>query len=166
MVGDTGTGKTTISQGLFEFARIGDRVSGLTASRTGIVYGMDHDERKGWRVKAGALLKMSRQALIIDEAQDIPVDQIKTSAEGLDTGIIKINRIQHRTFESTTRTIFSCNPKDPKNSADQRGMSTFDHARRSWIFFPRCCCAELIFSYSPAPATSRTRKKFSTLPRT
>jgi hypothetical protein len=127
MVGDTGTGKTTISQGLFEFARIGDRVSGLTASRTGIVYGMDHDERKGWRVKAGALLKMSRQALIIDEAQDIPVDQIKTSAEGLDTGIIKINRIQHRTFESTTRTIFSCNPKDPKNSADQRGMSTFDH---------------------------------------
>ena len=34
--GDRGTGKTCISQGLFGFARVGDRVSGLTASRTGI----------------------------------------------------------------------------------------------------------------------------------
>jgi len=127
IVGDTGTGKTSISQGIFEFARAGDRVSGLTASRTGITYGLDHDERKGWRVKAGALLKMSRQALIVDEAQDLPQHELKTMAEGLDTGLIKIDRIQHKTFESTTRTIFSCNPRDPKQFSNQRKMEDFRH---------------------------------------
>jgi hypothetical protein len=127
IVGDTGTGKTSISQGIFEFARAGDRVSGLTASRTGITYGLDHDERKGWRVKAGALLKMSRQALIVDEAQDLPQHELKIMAEGLDTGLVKIDRIQHKTFESTTRTIFSCNPRDPKQFSNQRKMEDFRH---------------------------------------
>jgi hypothetical protein len=127
MVGDTGTGKTSISQGLFEFARVGDRVSGLTASRTGITYGMDHDERKGWRIKAGALLKQSRQALIVDEAQDLPGQELKTMAEGLDSGIIKIDRIQHKTFESATRTLFSCNPRDPKQYSNQKKMEDFRH---------------------------------------
>ena len=127
MIGDTGTGKTSISQGIFEFAGVGDRVSGLTASRTGITYGMDHDERKGWRIKAGAILKQSRQALIIDEAQDVPAEQIKTTAEALDTGHLKIDRIQHRTFESMTRTIFSCNPRDPKQFTEQKKMEDFRH---------------------------------------
>jgi hypothetical protein len=127
MVGDSGTGKTTISQGLFEFARVGDRVSGLTASRTGITYGLEHDERKGWRVRAGALLKQSRQALIVDEAQDLPEQELKTMAEGIDTGTVKIDRIQQRTFESATRVIFSCNPKEPKRAADQKKMEDFRH---------------------------------------
>jgi hypothetical protein len=127
MVGDSGTGKTSISQGLFEFARVGDRVSGLTASRTGITYGLEHDERKGWRVRAGALLKQSRQALIVDEAQDLPDQELKTMAEGIDTGIVKIDRIQQRIFESTTRTIFSCNPRDPKQASEQKKMEDFRH---------------------------------------
>jgi len=127
MVGDTGTGKTFISQGLFEFARIGDRVSGLTASRTGITYGLDHDTTKGWRVKAGALLKMSRQALIVDESQDLPQHELKTMAEGLDTGMLKIDRIQQKAFESATRTIFCCNPRDPKNFNNQKKMEDFRH---------------------------------------
>jgi hypothetical protein len=127
MVGDSGTGKTSISQGLFEFARVGDRVSGLTASRTGITYGLEHDERKGWRVRAGALLKQSRQALIVDEAQDLPEQELKTMAEGIDTGTVKIDRIQQRTFESATRVIFSCNPKEPQRAADQKKMEDFRH---------------------------------------
>ncbi|MBU4447299.1 MAG: hypothetical protein KKD99_01840 [Proteobacteria bacterium] len=137
MVGDTGTGKTFVSQGLFEFAKVGDRVSGLTASRTGIVYGLDHDPRSGWRVKAGALLKMNRQALIVDEAQDLPDHELKPMAEGLDTGMVKIDRIQQRTFESATRTIFCCNPKDPKNPSNQRKMADFRHG---------CLCLENLFT--------------------
>jgi hypothetical protein len=48
-------------------------------------------------------------------------------AEGLDTGIVKIDRIQHKVFESATRTIFSCNPRPPKNSPDQRRMGDLMH---------------------------------------
>lgn len=125
IVGDTGTGKTTVSEGLFNFARVGNRVSGMTASRTGITYGCEHDERRGWRIKAGALLKMNRQALIVDEAQDIAQEELKTMAEGLDTGLVRIDKIQNKIFESQTRVIFGCNPKMPKQASNQRTMDTF-----------------------------------------
>ena len=87
-----------ISQGLFEFARVGDRVSGLTASRTGITYGLEHDERKGWRVRAGALLKQSRQALIVDEAQDLPEQELKTKLEDTDRVVMR-EVFAHQIFE-------------------------------------------------------------------
>ncbi len=128
VVGDTGTGKTTVSEGLFNFASVGNRLSGMTASRTGITYGIEHDERRGWRIKAGALLKMNRQALIVDEAQDIAPEELKTMAEGLDTGIIRIDKIQNKVFESRTRVLFGNNPKDPKQAAEQRTMDSFRYA--------------------------------------
>jgi len=125
IVGDTGTGKTTVSEGLFNFATVGNRVSGMTASRTGITYGCEHDERRGWRIKAGALLKMNRQALIVDEAQDIAPDELKTMAEGIDSGLVRIDKIQNKVFESRTRVLFGCNPKHPKQASDQRTMDSF-----------------------------------------
>jgi hypothetical protein len=125
VVGDTGTGKTTVSEGLLNFAQVGNRVSGMTASRTGITYGIDYDERRGWRIKAGALLKMNRQALIVDEAQDIAQQDLKTMAEGIDTGIMRIDRIQNKVFESKTRVLFGCNPVNPKMHASQRTMDSF-----------------------------------------
>jgi hypothetical protein len=79
----------------------------------------------GWRVKAGAMLKMSRQALIVDEAQDLPEQDLKTMAEGLDTGVINIARIETRQFECETRVLFSCNPKAMDRQANQRTMDTF-----------------------------------------
>lgn len=125
VVGDTGTGKTTVSEGLFNFAKVGNRVSGMTASRTGITYGCEHDERRGWRIKAGALLKMNRQALIVDEAQDIASEDLKTMAEGLDSGLVRIDKIQNKVFESRTRVLFGCNPVNPKWHAGQRTMDSF-----------------------------------------
>ncbi|MFA5382454.1 MAG: toprim domain-containing protein [Candidatus Micrarchaeia archaeon] len=125
VVGDTGTGKTTVSEGLFNFAKVGNRVSGMTASRTGITYGCEHDERRGWRIKAGALLKANRQALIVDEAQDIASEDLKTMAEGIDTGLVRIDKIQNKVFESKTRVLFGCNPVNPKWHAGQRTMDSF-----------------------------------------
>ena len=97
----------------------------MTASRTGITYGCEHDERRGWRIKAGALLKMNRQALIVDEAQDVPQEELKTMAEGIDTGLLRIDKIQNKIFESRTRVIFGCNPKHPKQASEQRTMDSF-----------------------------------------
>ncbi|MCK9377495.1 MAG: hypothetical protein M0P73_15250 [Syntrophobacterales bacterium] len=130
-VGDTGTGKTSISQGIFDYAKVGSRVSGITASRTGLTYACEHDERKGWRVKAGAFLKMSRQALIVDEAQDIKQDELKTMAEGMDTGLTRIDRIQNKVFESCTRVIFNCNPKDQRHFWEQRTMDSYRYCCES-----------------------------------
>ena len=125
IIGDTGTGKSQTCDSLFGYAGVGTRVSGMTSSRTGITYAMQYDERRGWRIKAGALLKMSRQALIIDEAQDLKEFELKTMAEALDTGILKIARVESRTFESMTRCLFSCNPRAEDRYANQRSMDSF-----------------------------------------
>jgi hypothetical protein len=124
-VGETGTGKTTIVAKLCDAARVGQQVSGMTASRTGITYGCEHDERRGWRIKAGAFLKMNRQILIVDEAQDLKSEDLKTVAEGFDTGLTRIDRIQNKVFESKTRVIFNCNPRHPKKAWEQRTMDSF-----------------------------------------
>ena len=125
IIGDTGTGKSQSADSLFGFANVGSRVSGMTASRTGITYALEFNERRGWRIKAGALLKMSRQALIIDEAQDLKEFDLKTMAEALDTGQLKIARVESRTFESMTRCLFSCNPRAEDRYANQRSMDSF-----------------------------------------
>jgi hypothetical protein len=97
----------------------------MTASRTGITYGCEHDERRGWRIKAGAFLKMNRQILLVDEAQDLKSEDLKTMAEGFDTGLTRIDRIQNKIFESQTRVIFNCNPRHPKKMWEQRTMDSF-----------------------------------------
>ena len=125
IIGDSGTGKSTVSEVLFNLAGVGYRVSGMTSSRTGITYACEFDERRGWRIKAGALLKMSGQALIVDEAQDLAEADLKTMAEALDRGRLKIDRIQNKEFMAETRCCFICNPINPKRSADQRTMGSY-----------------------------------------
>lgn len=131
VIGDTGTGKSTISEKIYDLAGVGYRVSGMTSSRTGITYACEYDEKRGWRIKAGALLKMSGQAMIIDEAQDLYEADLKTMAEALDRGRLKIDRIQNKEFEAETRCFFSCNPVDPKRSANQRTMGSYKYGCRS-----------------------------------
>ncbi len=59
-----------------------------------------YDERRGWRIKAGAHLKMSGRALIVDEAQDLPEAELKTMAEALDSGRLQVDRVQNKKFEA------------------------------------------------------------------
>ena len=125
VIGDSASGKTTVSEKIFKHANVGHRVSGMTSSRTGITYAIDRDERRGWRIKAGALLKMSKQAFIIDEAQDLPEEDLKTMSDSIDSGEIRIAKVQSRTFEAMTRCFFSCNPKMMDRQANQRTMDSF-----------------------------------------
>lgn len=131
VIGDTGTGKSTISEEIFNYAGVGYRVSGMTSSRTGITYACEYDEKRGWRIKAGALLKMSGQAMIIDEAQDLAEEDLKTMAEALDRGKLKIDRIQNKEFDAETRCFFSLNPVNPKRKADQRTMGSYKYGCRA-----------------------------------
>jgi hypothetical protein len=125
IIGDSGTGKSFIANRICDLAGVGYQVSGQTSSRTGITYACEYDERRGWRIKAGALLKMSGQCLTIDEAQDLPEEDLKTMAEALDRGRLKIDRIQNREFAAETRCLFLCNPVDSKRHSDQKTMASF-----------------------------------------
>lgn len=127
IIGDTGTGKSMAVDQICKLAAVGYRVSGMTSSRTGITYACDYDERRGWRIKAGALLKMSGQALIVDEAQDLAEEDLKTMAEALDQGRLKIDRIQNREYAAETRCLFLCNPVNPRRRSDQKTMASYQY---------------------------------------
>jgi hypothetical protein len=138
IIGDTGTGKSEVSEELFKYAKVGYRISGSTASRTGITYSIDYDERRGWRIKAGAHLKMSGQALIVDEAQDLEEADLKTMAEALDSGRLQVDRIQNKNFEAETRVIFVCNPRDPKRVSNQKTIASYQYGCLSLVdIFPK-----------------------------
>jgi hypothetical protein len=68
---------------------------------------------------------MNRQILLVDEAQDLKSEDLKTMAEGFDSGLTRIDRIQNKIFESKTRVIFNCNPRHPKKIWEQRTMDSF-----------------------------------------
>ena len=138
LVGDSGTGKSVCAEKIMNHANVGYRVSGMTSSRTGITYAIDRDDTHGWRIKAGAMLKMSRQALIVDEAQDLDEHDIKTMAEAMDSGKLSIDRIENRTYEAMTRCIFLCNPKMTERTANQRTMDSFRYGCQSLLdIFPQ-----------------------------
>jgi len=138
IIGDTGTGKTQVAERICNYAGVGSKISGMTSSRTGITYGIEADEKRGWRLKAGELLKMSKQALVIDESQDIEEQDLKTMAESCDSGRLTINRIRSKTYEAETRCLLICNPKMKYRTANQRTMDSFRYGCQSVMdIFPK-----------------------------
>jgi DNA-binding transcriptional ArsR family regulator len=138
IIGDTGTGKTQVSETIFGYANVGRRVSGITASRTGIVYAIDQGQKGiGWKLKAGAVLVMSRQVLLVDEADKLPDKDLNTMSESMDRGIIRIDRVESRTFEAETRCIFSCNPitRSRNGESQQIPMDRFQYGCKA-LFGP------------------------------
>lgn len=127
VIGDSGTGKSTVAEKIIEYARVGNKISGMTASRTGITYAIDYDKVRGWRLRAGALVKMSGQVIIIDEAQDVAEEDLKTMADSLDRGRLKIDRVVTRELRAETRCLFICNPKHKIRTANQRTMGSFKY---------------------------------------
>jgi hypothetical protein len=137
IIGDTGTGKSKVSEEIFKFANIGYRVSGGSASRTGLTYSVEQNDKVGWRVKAGAHVKMSGQALIVDEAQDLADVELKNMADSLDSGRLQVERVASKVFEAETRVIFVCNPRDPHKKHDQKTIGSYQYG---------CLCLSDIFT--------------------
>jgi len=114
IVGDSGTAKTVCISRLADFIGIGDIVSGLSASRTGITYGLREHAQKGWMIKIGRYPANSRKIVCIDEIQYIKERDIRSLGKAMDEGFLTIDRIAEKTLESMTRLIALANPKEDK----------------------------------------------------
>jgi len=114
VIGDTSTAKTVAFTRLADFLGIGDIVSGLSASRTGITYGLKEHKQKGWQIKIGRYPMNTRKIIGIDEAQFLSERDFRTLGKAMDEGFITIDRIAERTFESMTRLVCLANPKDDR----------------------------------------------------
>lgn len=114
ILGDSGAGKTQTYTRLSEFCGIGDSLSGLTGSRTGLAYALVEHKQKGWQVRIGRYPANSRKILMVDEAQHLPEQDVRTISKAMEEGFLQIDRVQSKGYESETRLILIANPKDDK----------------------------------------------------
>lgn len=119
IIGDAGSGKTQTYSRIAEFIDVGDCISGLTASRTGLVYAMVEHKQKGWTVRVGRYPANTRKLLAIDEVQFIEEEHLRTMAKGMEEGFIQVDRVSSKGYESQTRLFMMANPKN------DRTMDTF-----------------------------------------
>ena len=111
IIGDAGTGKTQTYNRFAEFVNIGDIISGLTGSRTGLAYALVEHKQKGWQVKVGRYPANSGKLLMVDEAHFISQREWRTLSLAMENGFLQIDRVKSQGYESKTRLLLICNPK-------------------------------------------------------
>jgi len=111
ILGDAGSGKTQTFQAIAEYIEVGDILSGLTGSRTGLAYALVEHKQKGWQIRIGRYPANTRKLLAVDEVQFIPKNDLQTLAKAMEEGFIQIDRVQSSGYESQTRLILIGNPR-------------------------------------------------------
>lgn len=111
ILGDAGSGKTQTYQRIAEYISVGDTLSGLTASRTGLAYALVEHKQKGWQVRVGRYPANSRKLLVVDEVQFIKGWDLRAISKAMEEGFLQIDRVQSRGYESQTRLILIGNPR-------------------------------------------------------
>lgn len=114
IIGDAGTGKSQTYSRLAEFMNIGDSLSGLTGSRTGLAYALVEHKQKGWQVKIGRYPANNGKILTIDETQFLNPNEIRTLSKAMEEGFLQIDRVKSKGYLSATRLIMICNPRKDK----------------------------------------------------
>jgi len=114
IVGDSGSGKTQTYQRIAEYMNVGDTLSGLTGSRTGLAYALVEHKQKGWQVRVGRYPANSRKILTVDEVQHLPEWDMRAISKAMEEGFLQIDRVQSRGYESQTRLLLIANPRKDK----------------------------------------------------
>ena len=113
VIGDTGVGKTQVYEKISKYVDMGDMFSGATGKRTGLSYATVNSGG-AWLCQAGLLPMNNRQILCIDEAQDLSYEDLRTLTTAIDTGTLKVATVARGDYETKTRVIINCNPKNDR----------------------------------------------------
>lgn len=116
LLGDSGTGKSQTYVRLANFLNLGDTFSSLSGSRTGLLYAVKQHAGE-WLVSVGRYVQANGRVLAIDEAQEMPPDELKKMAIAMDTGFLSVERVASGGYTTETRTIFMMNPKTARGKA-------------------------------------------------
>ncbi|MCW8129271.1 MAG: hypothetical protein KIS92_02715 [Planctomycetota bacterium] len=109
IIGDTGVGKSRTFEKLSEIIGIGDIFSCNSGRRTGLTYAVVTLDRK-WTCQAGLHPLNTRKILCVEEAQELPREELKSMGEAMEKGQLNINQVARESYESKTRIIFNSNP--------------------------------------------------------
>ena len=115
VVGDTGTGKTESYDKICSWLGIGDVFNALSGRRTGLTFAVVTQGRSNtWRLRWGRYPQNTRKVLFVEEIQEMPVNELKSLANAMDSGWLQIDYVASGGYESKTRFMFCANPPGGK----------------------------------------------------
>lgn len=110
ILGDTRQGKTQIVERLMKHYRLGQKVSGESASRTGLVYNLQETGGR-WFLTWGTVPLNDRRLVIIDEFAGLPEEEIALLSDLRSTGVAEVQRVISAKANARTRLVFVSNPR-------------------------------------------------------
>jgi len=110
VLGDSAQGKTAMLERMMIYYQAGRIVSGETAKRTGLVYGM-FQANSGWMLQWGEIPRNDRRLVAIDEAHELPVEEIGRMSRMRASGVAEATGIITAQTPARTRLIAIANPK-------------------------------------------------------
>ena len=113
IIGDSRTGKTTIVQRLMEYYGAGEFSTGENTSLAGLIGGL-HQIGTSWVLQWGRIPLNDRRLLVIDEAGNLPSDQIARMSSMRSSGIAEIVKVHTEKTNARTRGIWISNPRSPR----------------------------------------------------
>lgn len=118
VVGDSGTGKTTLVERLMQHFGLGEILAGEGAKKTGLVSASIQDQGR-WVNKWGKIPQADRRLLIIDEFSAIPQEEVAKMTQLRSEGIARGDGVNtgHET-NARTRLILLSNPRENRGKMD------------------------------------------------
>ncbi len=113
VIGDTRTGKTTIVERLKDYYGAGEVGSGENTSLAGLVGGL-HQLGDAWVLQWGKIPLNDRRLYAIDEAGNLPPEQIARLSSMRSSGIAEVIKVHTERTSSRTRQIWISNPRGNK----------------------------------------------------
>jgi hypothetical protein len=113
IVGDSRTGKTTIVQRILDYYGAGEFSTGENTSLAGLVGGL-HKVGDSWALQWGRIPLNDRRLIVIDEAGNLPPDQIERMSAMRSSGIAEVIKVHTERTNSRTRQIWISNPRSPR----------------------------------------------------
>jgi hypothetical protein len=110
VIGDSRTGKTTIVQRMVEHYGAGEFSSGENTSLAGLIGGL-HQIGTSWVLQWGRIPLNDRRLIVIDEAGNLPLDQIARLSSMRSSGIAEVIKVHTERTNARTRQLWISNPR-------------------------------------------------------
>jgi hypothetical protein len=110
VIGDSRTGKTTVVQRLVDYYGAGEFSSGENTTLAGLVGGL-HQIGTSWALQWGRIPLNDRRLVVIDEAGNMPLDQIARLSSMRSSGVAEVIKVHTERTRARTRGIWISNPR-------------------------------------------------------
>lgn len=113
IIGDSRTGKTATVERMLEYYGAGEFSTGENTTLAGLVGGL-HQVGTSWYLQWGRVPLNDSRLLAIDEAGNLPAEQIARMSSMRSSGVADITKIHRERTRARTRLIWISNPRSPR----------------------------------------------------